>query len=157
MAAALQLTVEQSARESETASALVSSLMLVGRRWRARLNLRLRGLGQTDARLAAMVSIAQAGDGLPQNRLAEELGVEAPTVVRLVDALETQGLVQRCAGVADRRQKLVRLNPEAEALLDQASAIERRLQQSLFDDIDPDDLAACRRVLDVLASRLAPH
>jgi len=151
------LTADATVRESETASALVSSLMLVGRRWRARLNLRLRALGQTDARLAAMATIAEAADGLPQHRLAEELGVEAPTVVRLVDALETQGLVERRTGLADRRQKLVHLNPQAESLLTQASAIERGLQRSLFDDIDPGDLAACRRVLDMLASRLAAH
>ena len=36
-------------------------------------------------------------DGLNQRELADELGIETPTIVRLLDAMEKQGFIERRA------------------------------------------------------------
>ena len=134
--------------------ALTQGLLLAGRRWRARLNERLKSIGQTDARCTALAEIAGASAGVVQRELSLRLGVEEPTVVRLVDALEAAGWVERRAHELDRRAKVVQITPEAEPVLDQSQAIVAELQAELMGDIDPADLATCLRVLNDLATRL---
>jgi MarR family transcriptional regulator for hemolysin len=135
-------------------SAIAQTLLLAARRWRARLNERLRAIGQTDARCAALAEIAGAADGVVQRELSQRLGVEEPTVVRLIDALEDGGWVERRAHDLDRRAKIVRITPEARPVLDQAQGIVAELQAELFDDVDPADLAICLKVLNDIAVKL---
>jgi MarR family transcriptional regulator for hemolysin len=134
--------------------ALTQGMLLAGRRWRTRLNERLRSIGQTDARCAALAEIAGAPAGVVQRELSQRLGVEEPTVVRLVDALEAAGWVERRAHELDRRAKVLQLTPEAQPVLDQAETIVGELQDEMFADIDPAELATCVRVLNELVSRL---
>jgi MarR family transcriptional regulator for hemolysin len=135
-------------------SAIAQSLLLAGRRWRARLNERLKAIGQTDARCAALAEIAGAPQGVVQRELSQRLGVEEPTVVRLVDALEYGGWVERRAHDLDRRAKIVQITPDAEPLLDQAQVIVAELQAELFGGADPAELAICLKVLNDLAVKL---
>jgi MarR family transcriptional regulator for hemolysin len=138
----------------EIGAALAQSLLLAGRRWRARLNERLKGIGQTDARCAALAEIAGCPEGVVQRELSQRLGVEEPTVVRLVDALEGAEWVERQAHVRDRRAKVVRITPAAQPILDQAQRIVGDMQQELFADMDPGDLATCLRVLNEISAKL---
>jgi MarR family transcriptional regulator for hemolysin len=133
---------------------IAQGVMLVGRRWRARLNDRLKAIGQTDARFAALEEIAGAPNGLVQRELSRRLGVEEPTIVRLVDALEAQDCVERRVHGDDRRAKVVRSKPAAAQALSRAQVIVTGLQQELFAGMDPMDLAACARVLKGLSRRL---
>lgn len=135
-------------------SALAQSLLLAGRRWRARLNERLKSIGQTDARCAALVEIAGAPQGVVQRELSQRLGVEEPTVVRLVDALEVGGWVERRAHDLDRRAKVVKVTPDAQPVLDRAQTIVADLQGELFGGCDPAELAICLKVLNDLAAKL---
>jgi MarR family transcriptional regulator for hemolysin len=142
------------AQGQDLRAALAQGLLLAGRRWRARLNERLRRIGQTDARCAALAEIADSPEGVVQRQLSQRLGVEEPTVVRLVDALEAAGWVERRAHLRDRRAKVVRVTPEAQPVIDEAQGIVADMQQELFADIDPGDLAACLRVLTHLSAKL---
>lgn len=135
-------------------SALAQGLLLAGRRWRTRLNERLKGIGQTDARCAALAEIAAAPHGVVQRELSQRLAVEEPTVVRLVDALESGGWVERRAHELDRRAKVVVTTPAARPVLDEAQAIVGELQEEMFAGLDPAELAICVRVLNELAARL---
>lgn len=138
----------------DVSSALAQSLLLAARRWRTRLNERLRSIGQTDARCAALAEIADCADGVVQRELSQRLGVEEPTVVRLLDALEAQGWVERRAHSLDRRAKVVQITAEAQPVLDLAQAIVTELQHEMFAEIDPSDLAVCLRVLNQLTRKL---
>jgi MarR family transcriptional regulator for hemolysin len=89
-----------------------------------------------------------------QRELSERVGVEEPTVVRLVDALETGGWVERRAHELDRRAKVVRITAEAQPVLDRAVGIMGELQDELFAGLEPAELALCVRVLNELAARL---
>jgi MarR family transcriptional regulator for hemolysin len=147
-------TAKAEPQGQDVCAALAQSLLLAARRWRARLNERLKSIGQTDARCAALAEIADCEDGVVQRELSQRLGVEEPTVVRLLDALEAGGWVQRRAHAVDRRAKVVQVTPAAQPVLDDAQAIIFELQQEMFSEIDPSDLAVCLRVLNELARKL---
>ena len=51
-----------------------------------------------------------------QTDLAAALDIEGPSLVRLLDALERQGLVERCGEPDDRRVKTLRMTPAGHAM-----------------------------------------
>jgi DNA-binding MarR family transcriptional regulator len=65
-----------------------------------------RASGESPARLSAL-SVLVFGGPRPIGRLARDEGVTAPTMTRLVTALEQDGLVTRTPDPADRRSQLV--------------------------------------------------
>ncbi|RAK59445.1 MarR family transcriptional regulator [Phenylobacterium hankyongense] len=148
-------TCEAERDDEDVCGVLTQGLILVGRRWRTRLNERLKAIGQTDARCAALAEIARAPQGMPQRELSERLGVEEPTVVRLVDALEAQGWVERRARADDRRVKVLVIKPSAMPVLRQAKEIVTGLEQEMFAEMSADDLASCVMILRRLSGRLA--
>ncbi|MFD1332160.1 MarR family winged helix-turn-helix transcriptional regulator, partial [Methylopila musalis] len=70
-------------------------LGLAARRWRRALDDALASEGLTDATWRPLVHLARLGDGARQNDLARSLGIEGPTLARLLDRLEAAGLVRR--------------------------------------------------------------
>jgi len=74
------------------------------------------------------------------------VGVEGPTLARLLDSLEAQGLVRRQAVVEDRRAKKILLCPPAKPLIDQIETIANQLRIELFTGVDEAELQVCMRV-----------
>ena len=64
------------------------AISIVARRWRTRLDERLKPMNMSIARWGALYWLGQAGDGVSQAALAELAGVEPPTLVRVIDQLE---------------------------------------------------------------------
>jgi DNA-binding MarR family transcriptional regulator len=56
-----------------------------------------------------VLSVLRADHPLSQQEVAEQLGVDRTTMVALVDALESKGLVERHRNAADRRKNIVQL------------------------------------------------
>ena len=75
----------------------------IARRWRARVDERLVGLGLTMSKWLPLRWLAVSGGSLPQRRLVELTGVEGPSLVRVLDDLERQGFIERRDCEADRR------------------------------------------------------
>jgi len=88
-----------------------------GRAWRDRLDQRLKPLGLSQSKWRAMLYVSRVPDGLNQTELARMLGVEAPTVTRLVKQLEEAGWVKRRALKDDARCKLMQLTPKAKKIM----------------------------------------
>lgn len=76
--------------------------------------------------------------------LAERLSVQHHTVVALVDKLEELGLLRRERGVEDKREVLLRITPEGEALLRPLSAAHRHHLK----EAGPAIIAAITEILD---------
>lgn len=129
-------------------------LVIVARRWRTRLDERLRGLGLTEARWAALYWLWQAPEGLSQTALAERAGVESPTLVRTLDLLCEAGLVERRACAHDRRAKLVFVTPAAMPLIYQLDAVAAELRRDVMADLTPQELQMALSVMRKLRSRL---
>ncbi len=121
-------------------------LAQMSRGWRAELDRRLAGLGLSQARWLVLLHLARF-DGVPtQRELAQSVGVEGPTLARLLDSLEAQGLVQRHAVVEDRRAKKIVLSDTARPLIAQIEAIATALRHELFVGISEEEQRLCMRV-----------
>ncbi|MNP73135.1 Transcriptional regulator SlyA [compost metagenome] len=81
-----------------------------------------------------------------QRELAKSVGVEGPTLARLLDSLEAQGLIQRMAVAEDRRAKKIALCPPARPLIEKIENISSQLRQELFAGIDDEELRRCQQV-----------
>lgn len=75
--------------------------------WRHLLERRLREFGLTRAKWSVLSAIILSGEGRNQNELARQIGIEGPTLVRLLDDLEQASLVARRPDPNDRRAKLI--------------------------------------------------
>ena len=78
------------------------------------------GLHHREFRLLAMLAHA---DGLSVGELADRAVLERPTVSKMVDRLQLEGLVERGAHPQDRRRSPLRLTPAGRAKFDAAVPI----------------------------------
>ena len=81
----------------------------LSRWWRGQIDERLRPQGLTQARWIVLVNLRRGGEGMQQKDLARFVGVEGPTLVRVLDYLEGENLIERRADTSDRRAKSVHL------------------------------------------------
>jgi MarR family transcriptional regulator for hemolysin len=122
--------------------------------WRNKINERLKPLGLSLATWQALLNLSWFPDGLGQRELAERLGIEGPTLVRLIDRLEQEGLVARRALAADRRCKRVVLTERAWPTVDQVKRIVAELRTEIMSDIPDAQLEAGLELLAGLRQRL---
>jgi MarR family transcriptional regulator for hemolysin len=118
----------------------------ISRGWRAELDRRLADLGLSQARWLVLLHLARFEEPPTQRELAQSVGVEGPTLARLLDSLETQGLVQRQAVLEDRRAKKILLSDTALPLIEKIETIANALRTELFQGVDEADLKVCMRV-----------
>jgi MarR family transcriptional regulator for hemolysin len=121
-------------------------LAQMSRGWRAELDRRLAGLGLSQARWLVLLHLARFDEAPTQRELAQSVGVEGPTLARLLDSLESQGLVQRQSVLEDRRAKKIVLRAPARPLIEQIETIATQLRHELFEGVDEADLKVCMRV-----------
>lgn len=93
-------------------------------------------------------------DGVRQGLLAEQLGVEGPSVVPLLDQIERAGLAERRPDPTDKRAKTIHLTGAGRALAAQAEERSTQVRAALFADIDQGDLAVATQVLEQVAHAL---
>ena len=73
--------------------------------------------------LFGVLAMIEARPGIGQGEVADALGADRSTMVRLVDQLERRGLVRRDPHPGDRRTVLPALTAEGRALLDRATPL----------------------------------
>jgi MarR family transcriptional regulator for hemolysin len=124
-------------------------ILLAGtaRAWRTRLDQRLKPLGLSQAKWRVLWHLSKSGDGVVQRELAESLGVEGPTVVRLLDRMTEDGWIERRDSTHDRRSKTVHLTEKAQCVTKQIESIALRLRGELLADIPREELVQCMEVL----------
>lgn len=121
---------------------------MFSRRLRARFAERVGEGGHTESRWSALFHLAREPDGLIQTELAERMAIQGPTLVRLLDALEEQGLVRRCSTPEDRRAKRVFVEPAGEQLVAELDVVAAKLRDEAFAGVPEEDLRVMLRVLD---------
>ena len=119
----------------------------VSRSWRAKLDERLRPLGLSQSRWMVLLHLSRRGDGVVQKDLAGWLGIEGPTLVRILDRMTADGWLERRESPTDRRAKTVHLTPQARGVIERINKVAAQLRGELLADIPAADLEACMRVL----------
>ena len=119
----------------------------VSRAWRAELDRRLGHLGLSQARWQVLLNLARMKGVQPtQRELAQSISIEGPTLARLLDGLEKQGLVKRLAVTEDRRAKRIMLTQEAGPLIEKIETIAEALRKELLSGLDDEEIAICQQV-----------
>jgi len=121
-------------------------LTFVARRWRNVMNEALLAAGQSHVRWGTLYWITVFGDRVNQTQLAERMGIEQPTLGRVLRDLETDGLIQRRAAKGDRRAKVIELTKASKPLMQRINQIQNSIRASLIKDISAEELAACLTV-----------
>lgn len=125
------------------------------RMWRNKLDERLSPLGLTQARWLVLMHLSRMGGEAPQKELALSVGVEGPTLVRVLDGLERLGLVQRVGVEGDRRARRVCLTPKADAVINDIMRIGANLRAEALLGITDAELEGFYRVLETITDNLA--
>lgn len=109
--------------------------------------------GITHSQFRLLRAISTSPDGRCA-RLAEEVGSSAPTVTRMLTALERAGLVARTPSPEDRRGVCVSLTPAGrEALRTKQEQVARK-RQALYDSLTPSERSQVQRIFHRLAEEL---
>ena len=129
-------------------------LVQLGRGWRRVLDEELARYGLTDATWRPLFHLGRLGDGIRQSELAEALGIQGPSLVRLLDNLERDGLIARHENRDDRRAKILTMTEAGRRIYQQVQAVTERVGDRLLADADAQDLAALVRLFDRLGAAL---
>lgn len=127
-------------------AAFTAELAAVNRKLRALVDDRARDMGLTLSRARLLMELARA-DGPIQSDLAGILDIEQPTLVRLLDGLERNGMIERRAVEGDRRARRVFLTDTARAQAQDILDFLTELRAGILQGIAPEELEAALDVL----------
>lgn len=130
------------------------AIVTAARRWRKLANERVKAVGQTMARWETLFLVAFADFELTQSELARLISVEGPTMVRMLDVLARDGLIERSQSETDRRVTINRITPAGLQVISQIMGITNSLRRELLTDIDPERLTICVEVLNQILGKL---
>jgi MarR family transcriptional regulator for hemolysin len=126
----------------------------VAREWRRAVDGRLQAYGLTEATWLPLLRIARSEARMRQNELAASLSLDGSSVVRLLDALETAGLVERGEDPADRRAKSLALTPRGRRTADRVERVSQDIRDVVLGEISDEDLTRSLRLLETVRDRL---
>lgn len=132
---------------------LTRDIVMVTRRWRKFANSHIATLGQTMARWETLYLVAFSDEDLSQGGLAQLVGVEGPTMVRMLDSLARDGLIERSQRKSDRRVTVNRITSKGMKVVGEIMMLTNRLRAEVLAGIDPQDLIVCVNVLSRLLLR----
>lgn len=133
---------------------ILSTIHELAHLMRTRFDQRARAHDMTRAQWVILVKLDRR-PGLTQNDLAQLVEVEPITVARLVDRLESRGLVERRHDPSDRRVWRLHLTPASGPILKEIAVARHEMLQSLLcDDISPETLAIAHASLKQMKSNL---
>ena len=76
-------------------------------------------------------------------------------MVRLLDALEASGLIERGEENTDRRAKLISITAQGWSIIEQVEIVARDVRNATLGGLSDDDLRVATRVLDSICRNLA--
>lgn len=132
------------------------ALVGLARRWRRALDGRMAALGLSDAAWPPLVHLDRSGDGITQNELAARCGIDGSTLVRLLDILGEQGLVERRVAPADRRSRLVFLTAKGRRTLTSVYRVLQQAEVAMLRNIDDKQLQVTLDAFAQIEQHLAP-
>lgn len=134
-----------------------ANLLSTGRHWRRAVDQVLSAHGISEACAAPLLWIGRLGGGVRQVVLATYVGIEGPSLVRLLDQLEALGLVVRKDDPTDRRAKGLWLTAEGEELAARMENVLDELRGRILAGVDKVDIEAAIRVLQAFEDIDAPQ
>jgi MarR family transcriptional regulator for hemolysin len=141
-------------KQEPVASDFLEALTKVSRRIRTVFNQQVTAHGLTYPRARALFRLAKK-QNMTQTELACELELEQATLVRLLDRMEENGLIERRPDPGDRRAKLIALTPHGEEQADFVRSIADRIRDQIFEGIDLGELHGAVNLMERIAANIA--
>jgi MarR family transcriptional regulator for hemolysin len=94
-------------------------------------------------------------DGINQRELADRLELETPTLVRILDAMEGQGYVERRVAGSDRRAKEIYMTDAGRVVAGEVEALAEDIRGQIISGIPESDLRTTLNVIRAMQANLA--
>lgn len=127
---------------------------MLARRWRRALDAHLVASGLSDATWVPLVHLHELGDGVTQKQLAARVGLDGSSLVRLLDILSRQGLLERRTDATDARARQVFLTEAGRARVAEIRKALVEAEAEMLQDISDADLAAMLTHFSLIEERL---
>ena len=95
-----------------------------------------------------------ANELITQRQLADKMAIKEPTVVRLLDKMETLNWVVRINSEDDKRTKLLKLTDEGLKIETEMLDVKEKFRDDVVKDISPEDLNTYNSVLNKMQSNI---
>lgn len=129
-------------------------LVMAGRTWGTHIDNVLRNAaGQSRARWQTLFAIAFGEQPATMTDIGIRLNVQWPTLVRVLDGLEKDGLISRIDNPRDGRSRLVSITEAGKEMVHQIKPVIDRERSELLSDLSDEELAQCTAVLQRLLER----
>jgi DNA-binding MarR family transcriptional regulator len=117
------------------------------------MNQELQAHGITYRQWEVLAWLSYAGE-MPQSEMAERMGIEAPTLVGVLDRMERDGWIERITDDADRRKKIIRAAPRVEPVWNKMVECRLRVRARAIEGLSAQRLAALRDTLAIIRRNL---
>ena len=109
----------------------------------------------TVAQSRVIGTLALVKDGMTQREIANTIGIEAPTIVPIIDKLEEQGTVIRRPDHNDRRNNMIFLTGKSEAKWELIIECALELEKASHQGLSEEELKITKRTLRKIAQNAA--
>ena len=132
---------------------LFDDLSSFNRKLRAAFDALVREHGMTLSRARVFRKLSRR-DGINQRELADELELETPTLVRILDAMEAQNFIERRAAVFDRRAKQIFITESGKVVAAEVEALATGVRADILEGISDDDVGMALKVIRAMTANL---
>jgi len=123
-------------------------LILAARRWSTFIDEAIKQkTGQPRARWQTLAALAFSAGPIATIELAERMAVQWPSLIRTLDGLEAEGLIERRVNPADKRSRLVTITPRGLEVFREVKAVLDPTRGALLEGFTGEELAAAERLL----------
>ena len=136
-----------------TTSVFGQVVIQVARLWRRELDVALQCHGLSEATALPLLLLSRQ-DGQRQISLAEQVGIEGPSLVRVIDMLAAEHLVERREDPTDRRAKTLHMTAAGRVKAAEIETVVQGFRSALLSDISPAQLEVALNVLRTVEARL---
>ncbi|PST21037.1 MarR family transcriptional regulator [Rhizobium sp. JAB6] len=132
---------------------LFDDLSAFNRKLRAAFDALVREHGMTLSRARVFRKLSRR-DGINQRELADELELETPTLVRILDAMEAQNFIERRAAVSDRRAKQIFMTESGKVVAAEVEALATSVRADILEGISDKDVGMALKVIRAMTANL---
>ena len=129
------------------------SVAMAYRALRKALDAELGRYGITFSQWQVLSGLALEGE-ISQVKLAELIGVEGPTLVRILDRMEQRGWIKRKVSSRDRRQKLISPTKKVEGVWKQMTECAHGVRNGAVKGISSKDVVNLQKLLKKIKENL---
>ena len=129
------------------------SIAMANRALRKALDAELGHYGITFSQWQILAGLALEGE-TSQVKLAELIGVEGPTLVRILDRMEQKGWIRRKVSLRDRRQKLISPTKKVEGVWKKMTECAHGVRDGAVKGISAKDVANLQKLLKKIRENL---